>query len=189
MILDTSVNFTDVASATRRCQSSQMAIMKTLLGGLLSDTDKPQSESRSQPQTVQSDTYNQDVEDIRSLEYPALTGTTYLDHAGTTPYAKSMIESWTAELTTNLFGNPHSASASSQLSTRRIDDIRLKVLKFFNTCPEDFDVIFVANATAAIKLVAEAFRDNTEGFWYGYHADSHTSLVGCRELATEGSQC
>ncbi|KAK5090521.1 hypothetical protein LTR05_000694 [Lithohypha guttulata] len=133
--------------------------------------------------------YNVGVDDIRLCEYPTLTGTTYLDHAGTTPYATSTIEAWTAELTTNLFGNPHSASAASQLSTIRIDDIRLKVLRFFNASPDDFDVVFVANATAAIKLVAEAFRDSPHGFRYGYHADSHTSLVGCRELAMQGSQC
>jgi len=133
--------------------------------------------------------YNKRVETIREIEYPTLVGATYLDHAGTTPYAKSAIESWTRELTTNLFGNPHSASASSQLSTRRTDDIRLKVLKFFNADPEDFDIVFVANATAAVKLVVEAFRDQSCGFWYGYHSDSHTSLVGCRELATKGSRC
>jgi len=133
--------------------------------------------------------YNSKIEEMRQAEYPTLLGTTYLDHAGTTPYAKTAIERWTSELTTNLFGNPHSASASSQLSTRRIDDIRLKVLKFFNASPEDFDVVFVANATAAIKLVAEAFRDAPEGFWYGYHHDAHTSLVGCRELATQGTSC
>lgn len=133
--------------------------------------------------------YNVRVDDIRLCEYPTLTGTTYLDHAGATPYATSTIEAWTAELTTNLFGNPHSASAASQLSTIRIDDIRLKVLRFFNASPDDFDVVFVANATAAIKLVAEAFRDSPHGFRYGYHADSHTSLVGCRELAMQGSQC
>jgi len=92
-------------------------------------------------------------------------------------------------LTDSLFGNPHSASASSQLASRRIDDTRLQVLQFFNASPDDFDVIFVANATAAIKLVADAFRDQPDGFWYGYHADAHTSLIGVRELAQHGSRC
>lgn len=133
--------------------------------------------------------YNKSVEYVRESEYPTLVGTTYLDHAGTAPYPKSAIESWTTELTSNLFGNPHSASASSQLSTRRIDDIRLKVLHFFNASPDDFAVVFVANATAAIKLVAEAFRDDSKGFWYAYHNDSHTSLIGPRELASCGSKC
>lgn len=50
--------------------------------------------------------------------------------------------------------------------------------------------MFVANATAAIKLVAEALRDSSpHGFWYAYHSDAHTSLVGVRELADRGSRC
>lgn len=92
-------------------------------------------------------------------------------------------------MTSNLLGNPHSASASSQLSSRLIDDTRLQVLRFFNASPDDYDVVFVANATAAIKLVADAFRDTNAGFWYGYHTDAHTSLVGIRELADRGSRC
>lgn len=115
--------------------------------------------------------------------------TTYLDHTGTTLYARSLVAAISDDLTTNLFGNPHSGSLSSQLSSRRIDDTRLQVLRFLNADPDLFDVIFVANATAAIKLVADAFRDHAEGFFYGYHVDSHTSLVGVRELADLGSQC
>ena len=85
----------------------------------------------------------------------------------------------------NLLGNPHSASASSQLSSRRIDNVRLRVVRLLNAEPEHFDVIFVANATAGIKMVMEAFRDHENGFWYGYHRDAHTSLVGVREAAAE----
>lgn len=89
---------------------------------------------------------------------------------------------------TNLYGNPHSASNASQLTTRRIEDIRLRLLELFNADPQEFDVVFVANATAGIKLVMDAFRDREEGFWYGYHRDAHTSLIGVREVATE-HQC
>lgn len=113
-----------------------------------------------------------------------------MDHAATTLYAKSLIEAFSRDLTGNLFGNPHSASLSSQLSTRRIEDIRLRMLQFFNADPEVFDLVFVANATAGIKLVADALRDfDGSGFWYGYHVDSHTSLVGVRELAENGNRC
>lgn len=116
--------------------------------------------------------------------------TTYLDYAGTTPYAKSMIEQFSRDLTSNLFGNPHSMSISSQISTQRTDDVRVRVLKFFNADPDEFDLVFVANATAAIKLVADSLRDSDHrGFWYGYHIDAHTSLVGVRELAEMGYQC
>jgi molybdenum cofactor sulfurtransferase len=85
----------------------------------------------------------------------------------------------------NLYGNPHSASAASQLTTRRIEDIRLRLLELFHADPQDFDVVFVANATAGIKLVMDAFQDHEEGFWYGYHRDAHTSLIGVRESAVE----
>jgi molybdenum cofactor sulfurtransferase len=87
------------------------------------------------------------------------------------------------DMTSNLFGNPHSASSSSQLSTARIEDIRLRVLRFFNADPAEFDLVFVVNATAGIKLVADALRAAPDGFDYAYHQASHTSLVGVREEA------
>jgi len=74
-------------------------------------------------------------------------------------------------------------SQSSQRSTQLVENVRLKLLRFLNADPDSFDVVFVANATAAIKLIADTFRDLPGGFWYGYHRDAHTSLVGARELA------
>ncbi|PGH28003.1 hypothetical protein AJ80_00258 [Polytolypa hystricis UAMH7299] len=134
--------------------------------------------------------YLEEVERIQEREYPYLKDAVYLDHAGTTLYAKSLMEAFSRDMMSNLFGNPHSISSSSQLSTRRIDDTRLRVLQFLNASPDDFDVVFVANATAGIKLVADALRDSDEeGFWYGYHADAHTSLVGVREVAKGGHRC
>ncbi|KAF2134191.1 PLP-dependent transferase [Dothidotthia symphoricarpi CBS 119687] len=132
--------------------------------------------------------YNNAIEELRTREYPMLQGTTYLDHAGTTLYAKSLIERFSTDMISNLYGNPHSASNASQLTTRRIEDVRLRVLELFNADPQEFDVVFVANATAGIKLVLDALRDQEDGFWYGYHRDAHTSLIGVREAAME-HQC
>jgi len=103
-------------------------------------------------------------------------------------YAKSLIDDFHADLVSNLYGNPHSASTPSTLAGHRIDAIREKALRFFNADPEQWDLVFTANATAAIKTVVECFRDkgactNTP-FWYGYHKDAHSSLVGARELAS-----
>lgn len=111
-----------------------------------------------------------------------------MDHAGTTLYAKSLIERFSTDMVSNLYGNPHSASNASQLTTRRIEDVRLRLLELFHADPHEFDVVFVANATAGIKLVMDAFRDQEHGFWYGYHRDAHTSLIGLREAAAE-HQC
>lgn len=91
------------------------------------------------------------------------------------------MEAFCADLKSNLFGNPHSASPSSDLSTQRVNRVRAAVLEYFNADPEYFDIVFVANATAAIKLVMHSFQE--QGFWYGYHKDAHTSVVGVREVA------
>lgn len=95
----------------------------------------------------------------------------------------------------NLYGNPHSASDPAMLSGHMVDSIRVQTLAFFGADPEHFDLIFTANATAAIKLVGESFRDlaasnpTQRAFWYGYHKDAHTSLVGIRELSNEQNHC
>jgi molybdenum cofactor sulfurtransferase len=132
--------------------------------------------------------YNDNIKRLRQKEYPMLDGSVYLDNAGTTPYPKSLVDGFAKEMTANLFGNPHSASSSSQLSTSRIEDTRLRVLQWFNADPAEFDVVFVANATAGIKLVAEALRAFPDGFDYLYHQTCHTSLVGVREEA-QNSMC
>ena len=87
-----------------------------------------------------------------------------------------------------MFSNPHSRSPSSIATTNRIASIRLRVLELFNANPELFDVIFVANATAGIKLIADGFAGHENGFCYRYLRDAHTSLVGVNGLAQE-SKC
>ena len=111
-------------------------------------------------------------------------GLTYLDHSGTALPPKTLIERFSKELQTHLIANPHSASSSfPSPSSLMIQSTRRRVLDLFNADPEHFEVVFVANATAGIKLVADAFSSNEAGFDYHYHRDSHTSLVGIRELA------
>ncbi|KXJ95992.1 molybdenum cofactor sulfurase [Microdochium bolleyi] len=127
--------------------------------------------------------YNSRIEELRPREFPMLQEEIYLDHAGTTLPPKSLMDSFAADMTANLYGNPHSASTSSQRTTSSIDDVRHAALRFFGADPAEYDLVFVANATAGIKLVAEAFRAMPGGFQYLYHQDSHTSLVGVREEA------
>ncbi|KAF5608812.1 molybdenum cofactor sulfurase [Fusarium pseudoanthophilum] len=86
-------------------------------------------------------------------------------------------------MTTVLYGNPHSASPSSQQSASRVEDARMNLLTFFGADPTEYDVVFVANATAGVKLVVESIRNQPEGFLYAYHQGCHTSLVGAREEA------
>jgi molybdenum cofactor sulfurtransferase len=98
------------------------------------------------------------------------------------------MERFTQEMTSQLWCNPHSTSTAAQATSKRIESIRLQLLGLFNADPEEFDLVFVANATAGIKLVGDAFRDVDGGFWFGHHAASHTSIVGLRELAV-ASKC
>ncbi|CRG89126.1 hypothetical protein PISL3812_06162 [Talaromyces islandicus] len=127
------------------------------------------------------------VDKIRRKEYSHLNKTSYLDYGGTTPYAKSLVDETARLWKSGLFGNPHSHSASSILATEYVDRARSQALQFFHADPEHFDIIFVANATAAIKLVGSCFQEKS--FWYGYHRDSHTSMVGLREIASGGFHC
>lgn len=150
--------------------------------------------------------YNAAVEEFRDREYPMLQGivpnapsstclcsiltemgqdSIYLDHAGSTLCAKSLMDAFAQEMTCTLYGNPHSGSLSSQLSASRIDDVRLRLLGFLNADPAEYDLVFVANATAGIKLVVEAMRDLPRGYSYVYHQSCHTSLVGAREYAKQ----
>lgn len=97
-------------------------------------------------------------------------------------------------MSSNLYGNPHSANRPAERSGHVVDSVREQALRFLGADPAHFDLVFVANATAGIKLVADSFRDLSEqtrngNFWYGYHKDSHTSLVGVRELTHGHSHC
>jgi molybdenum cofactor sulfurtransferase len=122
-----------------------------------------------------------------------------LDHGGATIYAKSLVDTFAADLVSNLYGNPHSMCAPAKLSGRLVDDTREKTLRFFGADPEHFDLVFVANATAAIKLVMESFKDlsNTNrtiegdegGFRYFYHLDCHNSVIGVRETTDDNHYC
>lgn len=145
--------------------------------------------------------YEGRIHEIRRIEYSHLGGifatgnvetecldTIYLDHAGATPYMASIIHEHSKDLTGNLFSNPHSRSPSSVATTNRISSIRRRILEFFNANPDLFDVIFVANATAGIKLIADGFCGHCNGFRYRYLRDSHTSLIGVNGLAQE-SEC
>lgn len=104
------------------------------------------------------------------------------------------MQTFSKDMISDLFGNPHSQCPASSLSTERVEAVRSRMLRFFNASPDQFDLVFTANATAAIKLVMEGMRDHNRGqgkehLWYGYHADSHTSLVGVREVASAGFRC
>ncbi|KAB5536476.1 pyridoxal phosphate-dependent transferase [Coniochaeta sp. 2T2.1] len=138
--------------------------------------------------------YSRPVEEIRQEEYPHMNKGIYLDHGGATIYAKSVVEAFASKMMSGLYGNPHSANEPAKVSGDMVDDVREQALRFFGADPQHYDLVFVANATAGIKLVADTFRDmaektRTRTFWYGYHKEAHTSLVGVREFTNGDNHC
>ncbi|KAH7101278.1 PLP-dependent transferase [Auriculariales sp. MPI-PUGE-AT-0066] len=128
------------------------------------------------------------LDEIRRSDLQQLdTGETYMDWMGSAVYPRQLVTNH-AELLLDpqkCFGNTHSSSQSSQLSSHYASTSRLAVLQFFDADPDEYAVIFTHNATAALKLVGESFPwTPSSSLIIGM--DSHTSLHGIRSFAESG---
>jgi selenocysteine lyase/cysteine desulfurase len=121
---------------------------------------------------------------LRARDYPLLDahGCVYLDYTAANLYAASQIDRHQAVLRGHIFGNPHSTSPTSSLATDYMQRARRAVLGFFNASPEDWVVIFTANASQALKLVGEAYPFTADSR-YLLTFDNHNSVNGIREFA------
>lgn len=99
------------------------------------------------------------LDGLRAAEYGYLDERhqTYLDYTGSGLAAASQHQAHHARLATSCFGNPHSVSPSSRLSTELVELTRRAILGYFNASADDYAVIFTANATGACRLVGEAY--------------------------------
>jgi selenocysteine lyase/cysteine desulfurase len=124
------------------------------------------------------------LEALRAREYARLDaqGHVYLDYTGTGLYATSQLTEHQELLGSTVFGNPHSKNPTSQLGSDYAECARASVLDFFRAPPDEYTVIFTANATAALKLVGEAFPFGPESHFL-LTADNHNSVNGIREFA------
>jgi selenocysteine lyase/cysteine desulfurase len=122
--------------------------------------------------------------DLRAREFSRLDRQqhVYLDYTGSALYADSQIRAHHALLREGLFGNPHSEHRPSRASADVIETARDAVLRFFDVDALTHDVVFTANTSAAIKLVAESypFAPDTPCI---LSADNHNSVNGIREYA------
>jgi selenocysteine lyase/cysteine desulfurase len=121
---------------------------------------------------------------LRSREFSRLdhTGHVYLDYTGAGLYPESLVSRHAEALRETVFGNPHSASPTSVLSTELLDRCRDRVLSFFNASPDEYAVIFTANASHALKLVGESYPFG-ESDQLLLTFDNHNSVLGIREFA------
>ncbi|GAA0567244.1 aminotransferase class V-fold PLP-dependent enzyme [Paractinoplanes ferrugineus] len=127
------------------------------------------------------------LDELRAREYAHLDrhGEVYLDYTGAGVYAKAQLRAHQERLESRAFGNPHSANPSSAASTELVDSARQAVLRFLNADPDEYAVIFTANASGACRLVGEAypFRRGRE---LVMTYDNHNSVNGIREFARRG---
>ncbi|XP_012708492.2 molybdenum cofactor sulfurase [Fundulus heteroclitus] len=131
--------------------------------------------------------YGQDLRDLLDQEFRRSKGATYLDHAAATQYPESLLRNYFRDISTNLYGNPHSHNPSSSLTHDTVERVRDRVLQHFGTTSKEHSVIFTSGCTAALKLVAESFPWSSErgaGSLFCYLTDSHTSAVGIRGLTS-----
>ncbi|HTM27292.1 MAG TPA: aminotransferase class V-fold PLP-dependent enzyme [Vicinamibacterales bacterium] len=121
--------------------------------------------------------------ELREREFARLdeNGIAYLDHGGSAPHAASHVAAHRELLARAVLGNPHSEHAASQASSRAIDAARRRVLRFLDA-GDDYVVCFTANASTAIKLVAEAYPFSRASVCV-LSADNHNSVNGIREYA------
>lgn len=123
-------------------------------------------------------------EALRATEFARIGDAVYLDHAGATLHSERQLSDVMALLNGNLYGNPHSQNESSTRASDGLRRAREVTLRHFNTSAQQYDIIFTANATAALKLVGESFpwSDSSE---FAYTVQNHNSVLGIREYAAE----
>jgi len=124
---------------------------------------------------------------IRTREFARLnaTGHAYLDYGGSALYGASQVATHAAMLETGIFGNPHSAHEPSRASSAMLETARERVLRYFDVDASTHAVCFTANATGAIKLVAESYPFDRHAVCV-LAADNHNSVNGIREYARRG---
>jgi selenocysteine lyase/cysteine desulfurase len=125
-----------------------------------------------------------DLAKLRRTEYARLdeADQVYLDYTGGGLHAASQIQSHMMMLCTRVFGNPRSNSPSSEASSEQVEGARRAVHEFFNAPPSDYYCIFTANASAALRLIAESYPFRPGGT-LALTSDNHNSVNGIREFA------
>jgi len=127
---------------------------------------------------------SQKIDQLRMHEFSRLqnSGEVYLDYTGGGLYPDSLIDEHAALLKGSVFGNPHSHNNSSQRASLCLEQARQDVLTYFRADANDYLVIFTANASAALKLIAESYPFDKHSELL-LTADNHNSVQGIREFA------
>jgi len=108
-------------------------------------------------------------------------GHIYLDYTGSGLYGDWQIRQHMALLQLQVLGNPHSSNPTSSAATAMVEHCRQHVLDFFHASPEEYAIVFTANASHALKLVGESYPF-AAGDRFLLTFDNHNSVNGIREF-------
>ncbi len=124
---------------------------------------------------------------MRERDYGRLdrSGDVYLDYTGGGLYSESQLRAHTRLLSSGVYGNPHSHNPTSLAATELVEAARDAVHRFFGAPDDEYDVVFTANASGALKLVGESYPFGP-GSCYLVSYDNHNSVNGIREFARRG---
>ncbi len=122
--------------------------------------------------------------ELRKREFARLdqAGIAYLDYTGSALHGASQLERYVDLVQGGVFGNPHSEHAPSRASTAMLARACEATLAYFDVDASTHAVCFTANASAAIKLVAESYPFGP-GRGLMLAADNHNSVNGMRVYA------
>jgi molybdenum cofactor sulfurtransferase len=123
---------------------------------------------------------NLSLDQLRLTQYPKLKDICYADWTGAAIPPQVLLETHLEFLKNNLLGNPHSHHEPSSFAMGLVKQTRAAVLQFFNADPDEYEVIFTANATKAIELLENYIFVGGELL---LTSDNHNSMNGLREIA------
>ena len=123
------------------------------------------------------------LDELRRDEFARLDeqGHIYLDYTGGGLYGESQVRRHMEMLLSRVLANPHSGSPTSSATTQMIEHCRRRVLEFLNASPDEYTVVFTANASQALKLVGESYPFQP-GDQFLLTFDNHNSVNGIREF-------
>ncbi len=123
------------------------------------------------------------LDQLRTTDFARLDrqGHVYLDYTGGGLYAASQVHRHADLLLAEVLGNPHSSNPTSSRTTERLESCRRRVLRHFGAPPDQYVVIFTANASHALKLVGESYPFAPGGLFL-LTFDNHNSVNGIREF-------
>jgi len=123
------------------------------------------------------------LDELRTREFARLDrdGHVYLDSTGGSLYGESQVRRHAELLLGRVLGNPHSFNPASAAATELVEACRERVLDYFSAPRDEYEAIFTANASQALKLVGESYPfESGDRFLLTF--DNHNSVNGIREF-------